>query len=185
MEHRVPRQVDVLAEAAPQMRRALRRGVAVADRIGIVAPVGVFAVAVLAEMAPLALAAGDIVLDEDEIAFLEALAAGELAAGLGDGADVLVAHDHRRRRRRMLVELDVGAADAGDLDLHQRGILRNVRHRIFADLGRARRHPDGGKDLFSQGGLLLFAWVASIPERTSAIWPEHDAGMTRTRCGPR
>ena len=61
----------------------------------------------------------DVVLDEDEIAFLEALALGELAAGLGDIADVLVAHDGGLVVRRMLVELDVGAADAGDLHLHQ------------------------------------------------------------------
>ena len=77
-------------------------------------------------------------LDEDEIAFLETLAAGEFAAGLGDGADILMPHDHRRGGRRMLVELDVGAADAADLHLHQRRVLRDVRHRIIADFGLAR-----------------------------------------------
>ena len=58
-------------------------------------------------------------LDEDEIAFLEALALGEFAAGLGDSADVLVTHDGGFVVRRVLIELDVGAADAGDLHLHQ------------------------------------------------------------------
>jgi hypothetical protein len=78
------------------------------------------------------------VLDEDQVAFLEALALGELAAGLGDIADVLVAHDGGLVARRVLVELDVGAADAADFHFHQRRIRRNVRHRIFADFGLAR-----------------------------------------------
>ena len=120
MHHRVPRQIDVLREAAPQVRRLLVRGVAVADRVGIGAPVGVLAMPVLAGVAPLALAAAHVVLDEHQVAFLEALALGELAAGLGDDADVLVAHDGGLVVRRMLVELDVGAADAADLHLHQR-----------------------------------------------------------------
>jgi len=68
------------------------------------------------------------VLDEHQIALLEAIALGELAAGLGDVADVLVTHDRGLVVRRMLVELDVGAADAADLHLHQGGISRNVRH---------------------------------------------------------
>src|SRR6266704_1323737 len=64
------------------------------------APVGILAVAVLAQVAPLALAAHDVVLDEHEVAFHEAFAPGELATRLGDGADVLVAHDHGRVGRR-------------------------------------------------------------------------------------
>jgi hypothetical protein len=76
------------------VRRALGGGVAVADAVRVGAPVGVLAVAVLALVAPLALAAHHVVLDEDEVAFLETLAPGELAARLGDIADVLVAHDH-------------------------------------------------------------------------------------------
>src|SRR2546425_293365 len=83
------------------------------------APAGVLAVAVLPLVAPLALAAHYVVLDEDEVALLEALAADELAPRLGDDADVLVAHDDRRARRRGPVELDVGAADPGHLHLHE------------------------------------------------------------------
>ncbi len=135
---RVPRQVYILREAAPQMRRFLGRGVAVADAVGVGAPVGVLAVAILAQMAPLAPAAHDVVLDEHQIAFLEALAPGELAARLGDGADVLVAHDHRCIGRRRLVQLDVGPADPGDLHLHERAVLRDIRHGKFADFGPAR-----------------------------------------------
>src|SRR6516162_924607 len=141
MHDRVPWQVDVLGEAAPQMRRPFRRGVAVADGVGIGAPVGVLAMPVLSGMTPLAFATRDIVLDENEIALLESLAAGEFAAGLGDGADIFVAHDHWSVRRRMFVGLDVGAADATDFHFHQRGILRNLRHRKFAQLGPALSDP--------------------------------------------
>ena len=80
-----------MREAAPQMRRLLGGGVAVADGVRVGAPVGVLAVAVLPGVAPLALAAGDVVLDENQIALLEALALSELAAGLGDVPDVLMA----------------------------------------------------------------------------------------------
>src|SRR5258705_213402 len=106
----------------------------------ISAPVRVFAVTVLAEVAPLAFAAGDVVLDEYQIAFLKPLAPGELAPRLGDGADILVAHDHRALGRRRLVKLDIGSADSGDLHLHQGGVVRDIRHRVFADLGLARAH---------------------------------------------
>src|SRR5215472_11510589 len=96
----VPGKVDVVRKAAPEMGRLLGRGVAIADGVGVAAPVGIFAVPVLAEVAPLALAAGDVVLHEHQIALLETLAPGELAPRLGDDADVLVAHDHRALGRR-------------------------------------------------------------------------------------
>src|SRR3954469_19904048 len=99
------------------MRRSLRRGIAVADALGVGAPVGVLAMPVLPLMAPLALAAHHVVLDEDEVAFLEALAPNELRAGLRNHADVFVAHDHRRARGRRLIELHVGAANSGNLHL--------------------------------------------------------------------
>jgi len=88
------------------------------------------------------------VLDEHEVAFLEALAAGELAARPGDGADVLVAHDHGSVRRRRLVQLDVGSADPGDLHLHQGAVLRDVRHGKIADLGPARAYSHGRQYFF-------------------------------------
>src|SRR5215218_6447614 len=83
MHDGIPRKIDVLREAAPEVGRPLGGRIAVTDGIRVVTPVGVLAVAVLAEMAPLALAAGDIVLHEYQVALLEALASGELAAGLG------------------------------------------------------------------------------------------------------
>ena len=151
MQHRVPRHVDVLREAAPQVRGLLVGRIAVADRVRVGAPVGVLAVAVLALVAPLALAAHHVVLEEDEIAFLEALAARELGAALGDVADVLVAHDGGLVGRRLLVEAHVRAADAGDLHLEQRRVGRHVRHRILADLGGVRGGTDGGQHFFCHG----------------------------------
>ena len=44
-------------------------------------------------------------------------------------ADVLVAHDHRVGERRLRVHLHVGAADPGDLDLEQGPVVGDVRHR--------------------------------------------------------
>src|SRR5262249_7541649 len=154
MHHRVPGQIHILGKAAPQMRHPLRRRIAIADCIGIGAPIGVFAMPILPGMAPLAFAAAHIVLDEDEIAFLESLAAGEFAAGLGDSADIFVPHDHRGVRRRMLVELDVGAADAADFHFHQRGVLRNVRHGKFAQFGPAGADPHRRYYLLRHGRFL-------------------------------
>ena len=137
-----------MGEAAPQMRGLLGGGVAVADRVRVAAPVGIFAVPVLAEVAPLAFAACDVVFDEHEIAFLEPLAAREFAPGLGDNADVLVPHNHRALSGRALVELHIGAAYSRHLHLHQGGILRDIRHRVFADLGLARTHPHRRQNTF-------------------------------------
>src|SRR5216117_624394 len=144
----IPREVYVLRKSAPQVRRLFGGGVAVADAVGVGAPVGVFAVAVLAEVAPLALAAHDVVLDEDEVAFLDAFAPGELAARLGDRADVLVAHDHGGIGRRRLVQLHVRPADSGDLHLHERAVLRDIRHGKFADLGSPRARSYSCQNFF-------------------------------------
>jgi hypothetical protein len=79
VDHRVPGQVHILREAAPQMRRPLGRGIAIADGIRVEAPVGRLAMAVFAEMAPFAFHAGQVMLDEDPVAFLDALARHEAA----------------------------------------------------------------------------------------------------------
>src|SRR5438067_5802146 len=90
----VPGQIDIMGKAAPQVRWFLGRCVAVANGVRIVAPVGVFAVAVFTEMAPLTFAAGDVMLHEDEVALPEAFAPCEFTPCLRDGSDVLVPHDH-------------------------------------------------------------------------------------------
>ena len=154
VQHRVPRQEHVLREAAPEMRRALGRGVAVAHRVRVAPPVGRRAEPIFALMAPFALEAGHVVLDEDEVAFLDPLALDEAAARLDDGADILVPHDDRRVRRRLGVELHVGAADAGDLHLEQRALLRNLRHRIFAQLGLMRAGAHRRQYLFRHAATL-------------------------------
>src|SRR5580692_735963 len=117
------------------MRRLFRRRVAIADRIGIGPPIGVLTMAILPDVAPLAFAATDVVLDKDEVALLESLASRELAAGLGDDADILVTHDDRRARRRMLIELHIGAADAADLHLQESRVFWDIRHRIVPEFG--------------------------------------------------
>src|SRR6476660_4030745 len=120
MKNRVPGQVDVLREAAPQMRRFRGGRVPVTDCIGVRPPVSVLAVPVLALMTPLALAARYVMLDDDEIALFETLAARELAACFRDVTDIFVNHYHRLARRRRLVELHGRAANTGDLHFHQR-----------------------------------------------------------------
>src|SRR5580693_2727725 len=167
MHHGVPRQVHVLREAAPQMRRLFVRRIAVADGVGIGAPVGVLAMPILPGMAPLALAARHVMFNEDETALLEPLAAGEFTAGLGDSADVLVAHDSGLVVRRMLVELDVGAADAADLHLHQRRVLRDIRHGIFADFGLARPGTHRRQYFFSHFRSFLSSWPDLFRPSTS------------------
>src|SRR5579864_9377041 len=97
------------------MRGHTGRCIAIADGVGVVTPVRVFAVTVLAPMTPLALAARDVVLQEYQVPLLESLAFGERAAGPGDVPDVLMAHDHRSARRRFPVQPHIGSADPGDL----------------------------------------------------------------------
>src|SRR5215467_8574569 len=89
---------------------------------------------IFAEVAPLALAAHDIVFQEYEVAFFETLTARKLAARACNNANVLVPHNHRSSRRRLFVHLDVSAANPGDLHFEQRAIAWDFRHREFTDL---------------------------------------------------
>ena len=93
-------------------------------------------------------------LDENPVAFRNALARQELASGLVDNADILVTHDDVVRNRRLGVELDIGAADAGDLHLQQRAVFGDIGHRIFAELDPARAGPDGRLHFFHHGKRL-------------------------------
>src|SRR5215475_8608576 len=109
MRDGIPGQEHVLGEAAPQVIRVLAGRVAVAAGVWIRAPVGVLAVTVLAEATPVTAIAPDVVLDEGPVTFPEAVPLGKVWAGPDDGADVLVAHDDGRRKRRVRVHLHVGA----------------------------------------------------------------------------
>src|ERR1700676_2310620 len=101
MDHCIPGKVGVLRESAPQMVGIVRGRIAIPPAVGIGAPVGGTAETILAEMTPLALEAWDVVLDEDQIAFLDAFAFGELSARFGDVADVFMTHDHRTAGQRL------------------------------------------------------------------------------------
>src|SRR5262249_11670706 len=124
MYDRVPRQIDILREAAPQIRSLLSRRITVADCLGIGTPIGVLTMPVLARMAPLALSTADIVLDEDKIAFFEPFALRKVPSRLGNSANILMPHDNRGIRWRMFVQLHVGSADTSNLHLHERGVCR-------------------------------------------------------------
>ena len=117
MNYGVPRQINILGKAAPQVRRLFRRSVSVPDRFRVISPIRVFAMTILAHVAPLAFAAHHIVLNEDEIPLFETFAARELTACARDDSDVFVAHDHGRLCRGLLIKLHVGPADAGNLHL--------------------------------------------------------------------
>src|SRR5437867_1823760 len=102
----------LVAEAAPQTGSGIHRRVAVADRLGIVEPVGGRTVAVFPPMAPLAIPAGEVMLEKDEITFLEPFASRELAAHARQVAHVFVTHDQRAAAQRQAILADVGAANA-------------------------------------------------------------------------
>src|SRR5260370_9224541 len=95
----------------------------------------------LGEVTTFAFAAHDVVLDKNQIAFFKSFAPGELAAGFGDVADILVAHDHGSLGRRRLVHLDVSSADAADFHLEQSAIGRTIRHGAIANLRFVRTNP--------------------------------------------
>src|SRR6185312_8534196 len=105
----------------------------------------------------------------------------ELLAGDGDGADVLVAHDHRIVERRLRVHLHVGAADACHLDLQQRGVVRQLRHGQLAKLGCAWRRPNGGEDTVDHRSPR-FVWHyghANVPSQCP--WPLEAGGEMSDR----
>src|SRR5207253_10918227 len=91
-------------------------------------------------MAPLALPAHDVVLHENQVAFSETLASGELAARLGDVTDILVTHDHRGFGRWLLIHLDIRSTNTAHLHLQQSAILRDIRHGKLANLRLTRTH---------------------------------------------
>src|SRR5258708_16711005 len=133
--------VHVVGKSAPQMGWLLGRGVAITDGVGVEAPIGVLTVTVLPLIAPLALAAYDVFLNEYQVPFLETLAPGEFPACRCDVANILVTHNHGGVIRRWrLVQLNIRPANASDLHLHQGAVLPDLRHWEFAHLAFARTH---------------------------------------------
>ena len=90
-------------------------------------------------------------------------------------ADVLVAHDGGLVVRRMRVELDVGAADAGDLHLHQRAVRRDIRHRDIRGFRSCSARSARPPALF----LPLQSSISSTMSR------HYRTGASRVKPGPR
>src|SRR5258705_7546068 len=136
MQDRLEREIQVVTETAPQRRLDVDCGVPVPDGSRIIEPLGGGAMPVFTHVVPLAVAAWQVVLEEDEVAVLEPFQPLEVAADLRKGADVLVAHDERRAAKRQLVLADVGAADTGNFYLEEGGVRGDVGEVDFAQLGR-------------------------------------------------
>jgi hypothetical protein len=73
---------------------------------------------------------------------------GEGGADAGEVADVLVPHDDRRAAQRQRVLMHVGSADAGDLDLQQRRVGRDLGQRYFPKLRCCRPDLERGQHSF-------------------------------------
>ena len=118
VENGVQMQMLVLAEAAPEARRDLQRGRAVAQAAQ--APVGGVAQAKLAAAAIVAVAARQVLLERHQVAFLDAPFQCRHIAQRFHMADGFMAEDQRAAAcRQLLVVGGVAAADAGDGDAQQ------------------------------------------------------------------
>jgi hypothetical protein len=104
------------------------------------------AVPVFADAAPFAVVTADVVLDEDAVSFGNAVQPLELLPRHRNGADVLVAHDHRVVEGWLGVHLHVRATDSGDLDLEQGGVVGQLGHRELSDFCGAGCDPHRGEN---------------------------------------
>jgi hypothetical protein len=147
MKDRVRVKILVLAVAAPQRRRLTDRGRSVAYGAGLVERVGLVAQAEVAAAAIVAMAAGQILLERDAVALLDAEALRRGAAELRHGPDGLVPEDERPLRLRILqVIRPIAAADAAQLDAQESAVGGNGRFIEFAHLGAPDISGDGGAD---------------------------------------
>src|SRR5205085_2307103 len=115
---------------APQMRRQIGGGIAIADRIGVGVPIGGLAVAIFALMAPFAGHVRQVMFEQNTVPLFHSLALQPFTAGFGDDADILVTHDDVFDF--LAVILHIAAADAGDLHLDQRRLGIDFGHVEFA-----------------------------------------------------
>src|SRR5204863_519334 len=150
VQHGVERQIHVVAESAPQARSNVGRRVAISDGFRVVEPLGRRAVPVLSDVIPLAMAAGEVVLQEDKISLFQAFVRRESPSDPGEVAHVLVPHHQRATAQRQSVLAHIRPADARDLDLHQRRVIRNRWEVQFAELSRGRTDLQRGQYFFGQ-----------------------------------
>jgi hypothetical protein len=111
------------------------------------------------------------VLDEHTVAFGHPVQLLELLPRDRDGADVLVAHDHRIGERRFGIHLDVCAADAGDFDLEQGCIVGQLGHRELSEFGGVGCDPHRGENTLghlSPSSATMALWSCQYTKR----WPE-------------
>src|SRR5260370_24523251 len=100
MQHGMEGQKQVVAESAPQARSNVGRRVAISDRFWVVKPLGRGAVAVLTDVVPFTMAAGQVVLQKDEVSLLHALVRREGLSDAGEIAHVLLPHHQRAAAQR-------------------------------------------------------------------------------------
>ena len=138
MHHGIPRQEGVLGKTAPQVRRLVRRCVAIADTVRVATPIGIFTMTVFPPMTPLAFETADVMFHKYQVAFPETLAPGKFPAGLGDITNIFVTHDDRAPCQGLFVHFDIGTANTRYLHLQQGAVFWNIRHRKFPNLNLAR-----------------------------------------------
>ncbi len=173
VQHAARMHVEIAAIAAPQSRPHGQAGRSIADGAGQPA-VGRRAGAELARAAIIAMAAWEIFLQRDPIAFLRAPAFGRLRADRLDHADHFVAQDARAGPVGK-IHRPVAAAHAGRLDPEQAGVRRDGGKRNRPERGFARADRDRG-DRFShhprpryEPAWRITIWASTARESPPAI----------------
>src|SRR3990172_4852228 len=149
-------EVEVVRVATPEAGRHVDAHVAVGVETAVPG-----AEAVGAGQALAAVAAGDGRLDADAVARLHSPAPGGDVADLGDAADGLVAwHDRKADRKRALVLLVVGAADAAGLNLEEGVVGADIGKGQLPQLESAGSCLDDGAGSARQGHTITVAGEA-------------------------
>ena len=105
---------------------------------------------VFAHVVPLAVAAWQIVLEEDEVPLGQPFLRGERLADPGEGAYVFVTHDQGAVAQRQPILRHVRATDARHLHLHQRRVVGYRRKVELAQLRRRWSDLYCSQDFFTQ-----------------------------------
>jgi hypothetical protein len=96
------------------------------------------------------MAARQVVLQEDEVAFLQAFVRRERLSHPGETTDVLVPHHQRAIAQRQSVLRHVGPAHARHFHFHQGGIVGKRRQIQLAQLCGRGADLHGGQQFFRQ-----------------------------------